>query len=1410
MNTNQTFHHHLSKRELLNTFGVEDHHKVPNYHYIQPDKVLDLTGHKLLKFKAFNQTYLIKLQPNHALISHNLTTVIRDGNEAVTTKGLPYPSSKHCHYIGEIVSHQNRKAALSDCAQLTGTLVMEDHFVIIQTVPQRIKRSSNSSAHHLVFKRDASLMADLLLPNIGEVMGHKMGEIKIDLQVDNETAHEEFCEVNQNLIHPVNYSIPPEAKLDSLFIFPQLDPMTLEIALFLDAELYKYFKREFVHEPEQHLMDFSLALINNVHVLYQQPNLSPNLEIVIVRYEMWKKQPKGLETPVHRNGQAQTLLDSFCRYQSRINPGTDLTDSGHWDHGVLLTGYDIYHTTKSVAGVAPVARMCDEIFSCSLVEGLHLGRSFVLAHEMGHNMGMVHDGVQNQCGRSCCLMSAVNGAGKTTWSPCSAREFNAFLKQLDESGRGNCLRDPALSIRKADHLEDGRLPGQRFTIDQQCSYFWGTEYQVEIPNGRRLDDICRILWCGNNSSLIVTAHPALDGSWCGSNKWCQEGKCRRWNQWNAEEPSVIHGKWSKWFSKEEHCPISPCQITGSISIRSQIRTCTDPAPNNGGRSCQGSNIRGIICGVLKSGCKRFDKQQHGDQLCSALKNEKTKPDKQLSGVSFAHAQQPCKVWCHLSDSELIRNKGQFPNGSPCGSGRYCVGGNCLKLSCNMTALVDNEKDCPAQNNQDRIAKGNEATWKEWTEWNKCTANCGTNGVQKRARTCREPKKEVKQSGKSSKKKTPKELSMDLDALVKSTTAVATVKKAKKKKAPKKVKNIFEDLFKIRLKRGAKKDEIIEEMTCFGDSEQIRPCLPLPPPCQLEPIFKDWQEWTECSKSCGSGTRKRSRVCVALTCAGINEETEDCNLTQCKKSIESWSDWLPCSVSTGIGFQLREKLCDGKSCPVQQKQAKTCNIQGHGRKNWKVSQWGDWSSCDKECGEGSQKRSRECSLGSCPVTSSFIQEKRCILRPCDIGLTSEWTSCSSCNVFEIRTRERTCKRGECVGSTTETSSCAESCQILYKDVENYENWQEWTPCSVTCGGGIKQRTRNCKPDKDCNSSGLSFDLTTCNEQSCEGTNNWSPWSEFGPCDRACGGGIQRRIRKCKATFVFQCDGSSRDERTCNEQSCSILNAAKTSSIEMVDISSAEKVDLDLPQFSEWSPFSSCSCSSRTQFRRRYCMIKDPSVQGFCAGPITETKNCEPLLCASVNGEWSEFSPYSKCSVQCGSERGHQIRNRMCANPLPSNRGSYCTGYSFEQKSCEAKTNCSGNARDGSWNSWTEWSICSDCSNGYRSRTRYCNNPPALNGGALCKGSDFEMDTCATSTTCQQQSTTTAQVGLEQEIEESSGQEDNWNLFSNFSECNNECGYSYKFKQRICKEGKKCEGDAYEMAMCAKEPCKGKKD
>lgn len=51
----------------------------------------------------------------------------------------------------------------------------------------------------------------------------------------------------------------------------------------------------------------------------------------------------------------------------------------------------------------------------------------------------------------------------------------------------------------------------------------------------------------------------------------------------------------------------------------------------------------------------------------------------------------------------------------------------------------------------------------------------------------------------------------------------------------------------------------------------------------------------------------------------------------------------------------------------------------------------------------------------------------------------------------------------------------------------------------------------------------------------------------------------------------------------------------------------------PRWSEWSNWSRCSCFTMNQFRRRYCQIIDPSIQGFCVGPIVEKRICTPDNC-----------------------------------------------------------------------------------------------------------------------------------------------------------------------------------------------------
>ena len=51
---------------------------------------------------------------------------------------------------------------------------------------------------------------------------------------------------------------------------------------------------------------------------------------------------------------------------------------------------------------------------------------------------------------------------------------------------------------------------------------------------------------------------------------------------------------------------------------------------------------------------------------------------------------------------------------------------------------------------------------------------------------------------------------------------------------------------------------------------------------------------------------------------------------------------------------------------------------------------------------------------------------------------------------------------------------------------------------------------------------------------------------------------------------------------------------------------------------------------------------------------------------VNGRWSPWKPWSKCSRSCN--RGWQKRDRSCSNPAPSNGGKQCEGKTMEVRFC----------------------------------------------------------------------------------------------------------------------------------------------
>ncbi|XP_053380156.1 neurogenic locus notch homolog protein 1-like [Mercenaria mercenaria] len=239
-------------------------------------------------------------------------------------------------------------------------------------------------------------------------------------------------------------------------------------------------------------------------------------------------------------------------------------------------------------------------------------------------------------------------------------------------------------------------------------------------------------------------------------------------------------------------------------------------------------------------------------------------------------------------------------------------------------------------------------------------------------------------------------------------------------------------------------------------------------------------------------------------------------------------------------------------------------------------------------------------------------------------------------------------------------------------------------------------------------------------------------------------VGRDLGLRQATNCFECCSSD----LCSRTLCEHLTPSSCTDDESIDCARMNTLfgicaDIDraknvCPKFcglcnvvdgkwSTWSAWSACdvTCESGSQLRIRSCNNPAPKNGGhYCFGNNTESKVCQKDLCP-VNGGWSEWSTWDKCSVSCGM--GMQSRVRTCSNPVPSHSGNHCFGESLNSRLCMP-----GACANGGWTNWGSWGTCTvTCGIGISSRYRSCTNPSPSPYGQYCKGSANEVQTCSNS-------------------------------------------------------------------------------
>lgn len=157
------------------------------------------------------------------------------------------------------------------------------------------------------------------------------------------------------------------------------------------------------------------------------------------------------------------------------------------------------------------------------------------------------------------------------------------------------------------------------------------------------------------------------------------------------------------------------------------------------------------------------------------------------------------------------------------------------------------------------------------------------------------------------------------------------------------------------------------------------------------LFEDCSmgKWVEdsCTKKCGGGEQNLTRAIVSAPDGGAKclptRQVKSCNNEACPIDClqEPWSGWSKCSADCGGGVQQRVRKTTrpmrygGDPCGAT-KQELQCNIQGCD-KDCELSSWTKWSTCSKDCGGGTRKRTRyvtSAATGAGKCASKWAKER----------------------------------------------------------------------------------------------------------------------------------------------------------------------------------------------------------------------------------------------------------------------------------------------------------------------------------------------------------------------------------------------------------------------------------------------------